>query len=119
MRKNYINTREMRRQRRYSLVAPRNPPKHRRPQNYVLLVKAVDYTDEVLNIRNVDQSEEYIKQCLDAGVTREGAAVYNETCVHDIYSVVTDFKHGALPCKCNSQGSTRFVCRDLAATLTY
>ena len=74
----------------------------------ILVIPAEHYNDDILKKLQFDQTKEFIKKCgnnhFHINTTEEGF------CRDSVFSLTTDFNHGALPCDCNIDGAYSFEC---------
>lgn len=76
--------------------------------DYVLLVPANQFNENLLHEEEFDQTKEFIKQC--------GHDHFNiplnatEFCKSAVFSLTADYNSGALPCNCDYYGSLAFEC---------
>lgn len=76
--------------------------------DYVLVVPADQYNENILQKLQFDQTEEFIKKCgsnhFYVNVTEEGL------CRDATFSLTTHYNNRALPCQCDIEGTTSFEC---------
>ncbi|XP_051171945.1 laminin subunit alpha [Leptopilina boulardi] len=76
--------------------------------DYVLVVPADQYNDNILRKLQFDQTEEFIKKCgsnhFYVNVTDEGL------CRDATFSLTTHYNNRALPCNCDIEGTMSFEC---------
>ncbi|KAM9323132.1 laminin subunit alpha-3-like [Pholidichthys leucotaenia] len=85
------------------------PPQTTLILNYIMLVPASIYTPELLEERPLDKSTDFIQQC-------RGEAFYidprttSHFCRQSARSLVAAYNDGALPCNCDTSGSSGTLC---------
>lgn len=76
--------------------------------DYILVIPADQYNENILQKLQFDQTEEFIKKCGNnhfyVNVTEEGL------CRDAIFSLTTHYNNRALPCNCDIDGTTSFEC---------
>ena len=76
--------------------------------DYILVIPADQYNENVLQKLQFDQTKEFIKKCGNnhfyINATEEGL------CRDAIFSLTTHYNNRALPCQCDIDGTTSFEC---------
>lgn len=76
--------------------------------DYVLVIPADQYNEKILDKLQFDQTKEFIKRCgsnhFHINITEDGF------CRDSSFSLTANYNNGALPCNCDSEGSTSFEC---------
>lgn len=76
--------------------------------DYVLVIPADQYNEKILDKLQFDQTKEFIKRC---GSSHYHINVTEDNfCRDSSFSLTTNYNNGALPCNCDSEGSTSFEC---------
>ncbi|CAO1298214.1 unnamed protein product [Diamesa hyperborea] len=76
--------------------------------DYILMVPADQFSEQLLQEEEFDQTKEFITKC--------GQDHYNiqlnasEFCKSSVFSLTADYNSGALPCSCDYYGSNSFEC---------
>ncbi|KAL5291286.1 epi-1 family protein [Megaselia abdita] len=83
-----------------------------RPQgfwvDYLLIVPVAEYNDDLLEEETFDQTKEFIKECgQDHFYIPLNASDF---CKKSVFSLTSQYNHGALQCNCNYEGSNSFEC---------
>lgn len=76
--------------------------------DYVLIVPAEQFSDDLLQEELFDQTQEFIRNCGSDHFHIQLNA--SEFCKESVFSLTADYNNGALPCNCDFGGSTSFEC---------
>lgn len=76
--------------------------------DYVLLVPAEEFSNNLLEEEQFDQTKEFIRQCGQDHFHIQLNAT--DFCKQAVFTLTSDYNNGALPCECDYAGSTSFEC---------
>ncbi|XP_058457360.1 laminin subunit alpha [Malaya genurostris] len=76
--------------------------------DYILLVPADQFYEDLLHEETFDQTKEFIQKCGQDHFHIQLNA--SEFCKQAVFSLTADYNSGALPCNCDYYGSTSFEC---------
>ncbi|KAK3091660.1 hypothetical protein FSP39_021617 [Pinctada imbricata] len=77
--------------------------------DYVMLVPARQYSVTDLNLQPIDNSANFLTQCIGPGFE---LISNSEFCLNGTFTITTDFNNGAVACNCDTDGSLSFDCSD-------
>ncbi|XP_039877594.1 laminin subunit alpha-3-like isoform X4 [Simochromis diagramma] len=91
------------------VISVRVPPRKTLILDYIMLVPDSVYTPELLREKPLDKSEDFIQQCREEGFYID-PRTSSQFCRDSSRSLVAAYNDGALPCDCDTSGSTGSVC---------
>ncbi|XP_005912783.1 laminin subunit alpha-3 isoform X3 [Haplochromis burtoni] len=91
------------------VISVRVPPRKTLILDYIMLVPDSVYTPELLREKPLDKSEDFIQQCREEGFYID-PRTSSQFCRDSSRSLAAAYNDGALPCDCDTSGSTGSVC---------
>ncbi|XP_064486972.1 laminin subunit alpha-like [Ornithodoros turicata] len=76
--------------------------------DYVMVIPEDQFDGSIMNPLPLDKAVEFIKQCGQNSFQMNEEA--SDFCKEAIFSLTTEYNNGALPCRCNVDGSKSFEC---------
>lgn len=81
--------------------------------DYIVIVPSSSYSDKIMGDNTgADESNEFIDHCASDDYDIDDSK--SGFCKENVYTLVTDYNNGALPCDCSADGSENFNCQQYA-----
>ncbi|RWS31675.1 Laminin subunit alpha-like protein [Leptotrombidium deliense] len=93
----------------FSLIL-KNPKNRTVGLDYILVVPSDLYSNDILQLQAAESATDFLKQCAQNSFYVSTNA--SEFCKESVFALTTEYNNGALPCKCNGDGSYKFECEE-------